>query len=328
MEIIELQPFLTKMAHTRLAYWCPELSATSRLRLAEDAHGDLLRWETALAELPNIPPSALHLNCAVVGCQSAPPLAPDITQELRKALQRLHPWRKGPFSIHGVDIDTEWRSDWKWERLANAITPLDGRLVLDVGCGNGYHAWRMLGAGAALVLGIDPTLLFVMQFLAINRYLRRDDVAVLPLATGDLPPTLTGFDTVFSMGMLYHRRSPLSHLEELRRLLRPGGELVLETLVCAGDERQVLMPPNRYAGMRNVWFIPSVAALQIWLQRSGFVRVRVIDVSRTTLDEQRATDWMCFQSLADQLDPANALLTREGLPAPTRAILIAERSER
>ncbi|MBV5309508.1 tRNA 5-methoxyuridine(34)/uridine 5-oxyacetic acid(34) synthase CmoB [Chromatium okenii] len=328
MEIIELQPFLTRMARTRLGAWSPALTAASRFRLTEDMHGDLLRWETALAELPNIPVETIQLNSAAVGCQPAQPLAHELAQELREALQRLHPWRKGPFSIHGIDIDTEWRSDWKWQRLANAIAPLDGRLVLDVGCGNGYHGWRMLGAGAELVLGIDPTLLFVMQFLAVNRYLRRDDIAVLPLATTDLPPTLTGFDTVFSMGMLYHRRAPLNHLEELRRLLRPGGQLVLETLVCEGDERQVLVPPDRYAGMRNVWFIPSVAALKIWLQRCGFVGVQVIDISRTTVDEQRTTEWMCFQSLADQLDPANAMLTREGLPAPTRAIVLAERSER
>jgi tRNA (mo5U34)-methyltransferase len=248
-----------------------------------------------------------------------------VHQHLRETLQRFHPWRKGPFCIHGVTIDTEWRSDWKWNRLADAITPLHGRLVLDVGCGNGYYGGRMLDAGAALVLGIDPTLLFVMQFLAINRYAQRETLAVLPLALEDLPPLLTGFDTVFSMGVLYHRRSPLDHLDALRRLLRPGGELVLETLVIDGDAQQVLVPPGRYAGMRNVWFIPSVAALTRWLTRCGFQRVQVIDVSRTTVEEQRATEWMRFQSLADQLDPTDRHRTREGLPAPVRAVLIAER---
>jgi tRNA (mo5U34)-methyltransferase len=147
----------------------------------------------------------------------------------------LHPWRKGPFCIQGVHIDTEWRSDLKWDRLAGAIAPLAGRLVLDVGCGNGYHGWRMLGAGARLVMGIDPTLLFVLQWMAINRYLGRNDLAVLPLGIEDLPDDLGGFDTVFSMGVLYHRRSPIDHLMDLHRLLRPGGELVLETLVLEGE---------------------------------------------------------------------------------------------
>lgn len=238
---------------------------------------------------------------------------------------KLHPWRKGPYCIQGLHIDTEWRSDWKWDRLADAIAPMDGRLVLDVGCGNGYHAWRMLGDGASLVMGIDPTWVFVMQFQAINRYLGRDDISVLPLGIQDLPPTLSGFDTVFSMGVLYHRRSPLDHLGELFRLLRPGGELVLETLVLEGEGQQVLVPPDRYASMRNVWFIPSTESLRVWLGRCGFVEARVVDVNRTSAEEQRATSWMCFQSLSDYLDPQDHNRTIEGLPAPTRAILIARR---
>lgn len=325
MDLTAFQPFFARLAATSLAPWRSDLEDVCLARLGAGAHGDLPRWEAAVAALPELPAGVTRLDTACVGIQGEAPLDPALEQRLRETLRRLHPWRKGPYCIHGVRIDTEWRSDWKWDRLAAAIAPLDGRLVLDVGCGNGYHAWRMLGAGARLVLGIDPTLLFVVQFLALERYLGRDEVAVLPLGIQDLPPSLTGFDTVFSMGVLYHRRSPIDHLLELWRLLRPGGELVLETLVLEAGGQQVLVPPARYASMRNVWFIPSVESLAVWLGRAGFVDIRVVDVTRTSRDEQRATDWMRFQSLPDHLDPADPGLTIEGHPAPVRAILIARR---
>lgn len=324
MDLTAFQAFLAQLDATPLAPWRDALADASQRRLGQGAHGDLARWESALAALPSLPDgTAQYTEC--VGLGAASPLATTTEQRLRETLMALHPWRKGPFCLQGLHIDTEWRSDWKWARLAQAISPLDGRLVLDVGCGNGYYGWRMLGAGARLVLGIDPTLLFVCQFLAINQYLQRDQLAVLPLGIEDLPATLTGFDTVFSMGVLYHRRSPLDHLLELGRLLRPGGELVLETLVLQETGQHVLVPPGRYASMRNVWFIPSVEALVTWLERCGFVDIQVIDVTQTSCEEQRSTDWMRFQSLPDHLDPANLNRTIEGLPAPTRAMLIARR---
>jgi tRNA (mo5U34)-methyltransferase len=146
------------------------------------------------------------------------------------------PWRKGPYSLYGVNIDTEWRSDWKWERVLPHLSDLTGRTILDVGCGSGYHMWRMIGAGAHLAVGIDPTQLFLCQFEAVRKLLGNDQRAhLLPLGIEQLP-ALNAFDTVFSMGVLYHRRSPLDHLWQLKDQLVDGGELVLETLVVEGDE--------------------------------------------------------------------------------------------
>jgi tRNA (mo5U34)-methyltransferase len=326
MDLTPFEPFLERLCATRLAPWVPALSAAVERRLGPSVHGDLARWEAALAALPRLPAGTAVLDRSDVGLESGQRLQAAVRLSLQNALMALHPWRKGPFRFHDLTVDTEWRSDFKWDRLATAVTPLQGRVVLDVGCGNGYYAWRMLGAGAELVLGIDPTLLYVVQFQAINRYLRCSALSVLPLALEDLPGDLTGFDTLFSMGVLYHRRSPLDHLLDLRRLLRPGGELVLETLVIEGKGRQVLVPPGRYAGMRNVWLIPSVASLAAWLGRCDFKEVEIVDVTRTSVDEQRATPWMRFQSLRDQLSPHDSSLTVEGHPAPVRAILIAKRA--
>lgn len=287
-------------------------------------HGDLVRWHVVLERLPQVRPAVADLTADAVSIGAPGDCDGATRQAIETLLRQLCPWRKGPYLIHGVHIDSEWRSDLKWRRLCRHIRPLSGRTVLDVGCGNGYHCWRMAGAGASLVIGIDPTLLSVMQFQAIKHFAGDWPVHVLPLGIEDMPADLKAFDTVFSMGVLYHRRSPIDHLLELRGLIRPGGELVLETLVVEGEEGRVLVPEGRYAQMRNVWFIPSPPALLGWLRRCGYRNVRMIDVTRTTVEEQRATDWMRFQSLPDFLDPQNPDLTREGLPAPRRAVFLAE----
>ena len=182
----------------------------------------------------------------------------------------------------------------------------------------------MAGEGAGLVVGIDPTQLFLAQFLAVRRFVGDGwPVHLLPLGIEQVPPKLQAFDTVFSMGVLYHRRSPIDHLMELRDTLKPGGELVLETLVIDGGPGRVLVPEGRYAKMRNVWFLPSPAELVRWLQRCGFGEVRVVDVTTTTTEEQRGTAWMDFESLPDYLDPLDSTRTVEGHPGPVRAIVLA-----
>ena len=125
------------------------------------------------------------------------------------------------------------------------------------------------------------------------------------------------------MGVLYHRRAPIDHLLQLKACLRPGGELVLETLVIEGDVNQCLMPEDRYAQMRNVWFLPSVAMLERFLARAGFVNIRCVDLNRTSVEEQRSTEWMQFQSLPDFLQPDDSSKTLEVHPAPMRATLVA-----
>ncbi|WP_101676257.1 tRNA 5-methoxyuridine(34)/uridine 5-oxyacetic acid(34) synthase CmoB [Alloalcanivorax mobilis] len=308
-----------------LAEAAKPVSRLSRERLIDKPHGDLPRWQAAVQALPAGPaPCALDRDTLVVGEGAG-----GVDQgALRAALEGLIPWRKGPFEFFGQHIDTEWHSDWKWHRVAPHLADLRGRRVLDVGCGSGYHGWRMAGAGAAFVLGIDPTLLFLMQFLAVKRYTPHTPFWFAPVRMEELPAGTAAFDTVFSMGVLYHRRSPLDHLLELRDALRPGGELVLETLVVEGDAHTVLMPGERYAAMRNVFFLPSTAHLAIWLSRCGFDNVRCVDESVTGTDEQRATDWMRFQSLPDFLDPNDLTRTREGYPAPRRAVMIANKAEK
>lgn len=318
--MIDFNPLIRRLAGTPLAAWADTLPQQFADKLA-CGHGDLARWRQALDALPSLHAEAIEL---LEQFRLDGPCSDEQREHLRGALMGLSPWRKGPFSLFGIELDTEWRSDWKWARVAPHLD-LRGKRVLDVGCGNGYYMWRMLGAGADSVIGIDPNWLFFCQFQAMVRYLPERPAWHLPFALEELPPSLQGFDSVFSMGVLYHRRSPIDHLLALKDCLAPGGELVLETLVIEGDENAVLVPEDRYAQMRNVWFLPSVPALARWLRRAGFSDVRCVDVSLTSVQEQRRTDWMRFQSLADFLDPQAPSLTVEGLPAPRRAVLLARK---
>jgi len=322
--MINYQPLIKHWTDSPLAPWANQLQSQIDSRFNSERYGDLPRWLSVLERLPtDLTTDRIELDKATVTASTTLATAPKQTQALRELLLQLHPWRKGPFHIHGVDIDTEWRSDWKWQRLRNDIEPLSGKRVLDIGCGSGYHVWRMLGEGAAEVIGVDPTPLFVVQFWTLQHFIQNFNAWVLPLGIEHLPAKLRAFDSVFSMGVLYHRRSPLDHLLELREALAPGGQLVLETLVIDGKDGDVLVPEDRYARMGNVWFLPSCATLETWLKKMKFQNIELIDINTTSSDEQRSTEWMSYHSLTNFLDPKDNSKTIEGYPAPQRAIITA-----
>ncbi len=322
--MINYQPLYDALFDVKADAWANILPQQISKALNTSSHGNLAKWQTLVEQLPALVTTNKNLAKDTIQIGRSEELLESVQQHLKDQLLALRPWRKGPYELFGITIDTEWRSDWKWQRLKNHISPLKHRLVLDVGCGNGYHCWRMLGENAKLVVGIDPLPLNVIQFQIIRKLYGEAPIYVLPLGIEALPQDLKCFDTVFSMGVLYHRRSPIDHLMELRSCLQTGGELVLETLVIDGGLGKTLLPEQRYAKMRNVWFIPTCDTLTSWLKRCGFINCRIIDVTVTTIEEQRSTQWMPFHSLKDFLDPQNPSLTCEGLPAPKRAIIIAE----
>ena len=309
-----------------LAQWQHALALKPALAAQDDAvraalaratpHGHFADWLGIVAALPSPEAQQIELQAAAVTATG------DTPPGIEAGLRALQPWRKGPFDLYGVHIDSEWRSDLKFARLLAAGVEFSGKHLLDVGCGNGYYSYRALGAGAKMALGLDPSWHYFAQFLALERLLGVQRCAYLPLTLDDCAPT--GFDLTLSMGVLYHRRDPLQHLAQLRDTLRDGGQLILETLVIDGDAQTVLVPPDRYAGMRNVWFLPSIAALHRWLMRLGFAVEHSGEPVATTSAEQRATDWIDRHSLADFMN-ADFSATIEGLPPPQRVIIVAQK---
>ncbi len=322
-----LESELSDSALERIA---PALIASVVDVMRQRRHGHFDKWAEIINALPALHPSVLDFSADKVVIGSAADTDSATRQTLREQLLGLQPWRKGPFEVFGVTIDSEWRSDMKWRRLQDHIQPLSGRMALDVGCGNGYYLYRMLGAGARFVLGIDPSQLFMAQWGAIRKYTPRIPATVLPLRFEELPLDCLCaenglFDTLFNMGVLYHRKEPEQHLSGLLNCLKPGGELALETLIIEGRGEDALIPQGTYAKMPNVWSIPTESTLVRMLERAGFARIQTIDISRTEPSEQRRTAWMTWQSLSDFLDPTDPGLTVEGYPAPRRIIIICER---
>ncbi|MEW6765939.1 MAG: tRNA 5-methoxyuridine(34)/uridine 5-oxyacetic acid(34) synthase CmoB [Pseudomonadota bacterium] len=323
--MVDLRSLADEVGGTPLSAWLEWLPEALAKVLDVERNGNLPRFLDALATCPSIRAGHVELNRPAVLVGDAEEIDDETRQALKESLRGLMPWRKGPFDVFGIHVDTEWRSDWKWARVSPHLAPLAGRSVLDVGCGSGYHMMRMRGEGARLAVGVDPSVLFVAQFALLRALSGVSHAHILPFTLEGLPQRLPVFDTVFSMGVIYHRRDPLEHLAQLAECLRPGGQLVLEGLVVEGGPGDCLVPEGRYAMMRNVWAVPSSATLRDWVMEAGFRNARIVDEGVTTLEEQRQTDWMRFQSLEDFLDPKHPERTVEGHPAPRRAVIVAER---
>ena len=295
--------------------WC---AAGYPINTSELVHGELSSWLSTLDRLPEIHPVQSHFG-DVIQIGSSTDLRAGTHDTLDHAIESLKPWRKGPLNLFGHEIDAEWRSNLKWDRMS-ACVEWDAKRVLDIGCGNGYFGFRALEAGARSVLGLDGYLLYVLQAALVNWFVRSTNI-VVPLRFGG-DAVNDEFDIVLSMGVIYHQRDADAHLQALFERCQPGGQIVLESIVADED----FIPAERYAGMRNVHLVPSVNTLKTKLRNVGFTNPMLIDVSDTTIDEQRKTRLMPFRSLSDALDPSDRSLTVEGLPAPKRAILVAQRA--
>jgi len=148
-------------------------------------------------------------------------------QELAKFSELAHRWWDTESEFKPLHRINPLRLEWI-ERLAEG---LQGRRLLDVGCGGGILAEAMARRGAAQVLGIDLALkpLRVAQLHALEAGVTNLDyreVAAEALAT-EMP---AAFDVVTCMEMLEHVPEPASVVRACATLVKPGGWVFFSTI--------------------------------------------------------------------------------------------------
>jgi tRNA (mo5U34)-methyltransferase len=249
---------------------------------------------------------------------AADELSEDDYSKVYRAMRDFMPWRKGPFEVFGINIDAEWRSERKWNRVIPELPDLDGKIVADIGCNNGYYMFRMSHYKPRLVLGFEPYLQHYYAFQTLNGFAGTESLKVELLGVEHISLFENCFDVVFLMGILYHRSSPVDVLRDIRMAMRPGGVLIVESQGIPGVEPQALFPEQRYAKVPGTYFVPTGTCLANWLSRAGFSDVRIFYSHPMSPKEQRRTDWMVFESYQDFIDSSDPNLTIEGYPAPIR----------
>ena len=279
-------------------------------------------WLNVFNDLPEIKEAKIHLTDEVtVDFRS------DQDNEMEELFLQLMPWRKGPFRINDIFIDSEWDSARKWKRFQELSLDLSGKSILDVGSGNGYYAFRMLGMGANQVLCLEPNLMHVSQFTAVNHFIGTENIRMVPERLEHAGLKDTRFDLIFSMGLLYHQRNPKEHLLKLIGLLKNEGKLILETIIAPEEYGLALVPEDgRYASMPNVHYVHTHRGCSSIFEELNLKLIAETDLVATNLTEQRKTKWMPFKSFESALKEEDKSVTVEGYPAPQRKFYILQKT--
>jgi len=320
-----MDKLLLKHTELKIDQWIDQLNEIIQKETLffKKPKGNAYDFDKALKNLPDIKPSNIDLSGKKIIIGKESDIDEKIHINLKKQLLYLCPWRKGPFNLFGIDVDSEWQSFIKWDRLKDHLGNIEGKKVLDIGSSNGYYMFRLAAFNPLMALGIEPQHSFYYQYLALQKYLNLENVHCLPIKFETLPIMGNYFDMIFCMGILYHRKSPVEMLQSMHKIMKKNGKLIVENLVLESKDGLCLFPESRYAKMRNIFFIPDLKCMESWLKRAGFSNIKCIDVSKTTIEEQRKTNWIHTESLVDFLDPEDCDKTIEGYPAPVRAIFTA-----
>lgn len=277
-----------------------------------------LRYRTPYKALAEFQATYFNSSGDTVTIGNKNEISPRDREFIREQLRAFMPWRKGPFSVYGIEVDAEWRSERKWRRVTPELPDLRDKIIADIGCNNGYYMFRMAASSPRLVLGFEPSVQHYYCFKALNSMAGCNNLEIDLLGVEHLRYFETCFDVVFLMGIIYHRPSPIDTLRDILISLKPGGTLLLETQGIPGEAPVALFPDNTYAKVPGTYFVPTASCLENWMQKAGFQEIKVFFSHPMTNREQRRTEWMVFESYSDFIDPIHPDKTVEGYPAPYR----------
>jgi len=285
-------------------------------------------WNEVTTKLESLPPVSASWNIVDGTIQVTAKDLNSIQSELIQLAKAMIPWKKGPFNLFGEIVDAEWQSQLKWDRLLPDLPDLEGKRVLDVGSNNGYYLFRILESNPSLVLGVDPYQRPFLQFQLIQHACRQPNLDMRMWGWEEVGLMDPVFDVVFCMGIIYHHRDPVQVLRNMYSAMKPGATLVLESIIVPGNEPVCLFPKERYANMRNVWFVPTQVACEHMLERCKFQEVRCVSNVLHLPEEQRTTPWNPWPSFEAFLDSEDPSKTLEGHAAPRRALFLAKKAVR
>ncbi len=282
-----------------------------------------LRYRLPFDAVSHLRAEQCDFNSDIVTIGRKKDISPQDHTRLTEVLHGFMPWRKGPFRIFDIDIDAEWRSERKWNRLQPELPDLENKIIGDIGCNNGYYMFRMVPYRPKLVLGFEPYIHHYYTFRTLNRFACQENLQVELLGIEHLPLFPECFDVLFCLGILYHRQSPIDALRDIYTALKPGGTMLIESQAIPGAGSMALFPEKTYAKVPGTWFVPTADCLRNWLLRCGFREVEKFCMHPMSNQEQRKTQWMTFESYDDFIDASDPSRTVEGYPAPWRVFFKA-----
>jgi len=179
--------------------------------------------------------------------------------------------RKHKFEAEKIaKLDDPERARWQsLEAFLELLSPWEGMVYADIGCGPGYFtlpvAERVGAAGRVYALDIQPEMLAELERRARARGLEN----VRPLRCGEreLPLPSASVDAACLANVFHELEAPVAFLSEVRRILRPGGRLILI------DWKPIETPMGPPPGER----VPPEAVGQA-LREAGFVRWKEHDI--------------------------------------------------
>ena len=245
---------------------------------------------------------------------------------LKEALLSMICWRKGPYQLFDLFLDSEWKDYLKWNLIKPYLKNIGKKVVADIGCNNGYFMFKMMEFDPQEIIGFDPYKIYHYQFDFLQHFIKESKIKMLESGVEDLVTYPKYFDFILYMGVLYHRRKPLESLIHVFNSLKSGGQAIIETMILDGDDIAPVEIKDRYSKMKNVYLLTTQNGFINWLEQAGFVNIKIIGITKTSIEEQRSTEFSPFDSLESFLDPNDDTRTIEGYNRPTRIAAICQRS--